>query len=152
MRSPPTSRASAAISSVVVISTSSSFSERMRPVRSNTILNLEQQLIGRTQALVVSVAELGPNLAEFAGPICQDNRLLPILCAGTEEAIGLIDAHAAEPAPRELVLPRKVVAEGLAQAGRLLAIVPHHFRTGNEGVVNGAAQRLPAERRIRAVN
>src|SRR5207253_2364696 len=68
------------------------------------------------------------------------------------QAVGLIDPHAAEPAPGELVLSRAVVAESLAQAGSLLAVMPHYFGPGNERVIDRAAQRLPADRRIHAVN
>src|SRR5262249_44914644 len=61
-------------------------------------------------------------------------------------------AHSGEPAPRELIFTRDVIAESLTQALRLLAIMPDEFAAAEERVINRAAQRLPAYGRVRAVD
>src|SRR5436190_10534150 len=147
MRSPPTSRASAAMSSVDVMTFSCPLAARAAPraavaamncrrvilmiplkwvrsVRADAELQLEQQLIRRADPLILSVSILGADLAELARPVGHQNGLLPVLCSRTEDPVGLVDAHSGEPAARELIVARCIEAKSFSQALRLLAMMP----------------------------
>src|SRR5712691_3897479 len=124
----------------------------MSAMRTDAELELEQQLIGVAQARIAAVAILRANLAEFAGPISQDSRLLRVIRRRTEQPVGLVDAYAGEPAPGQLVFPGNIIAEHLAQTERLLPMVPNQLCPAHERVVDRAPQRLPAYRRIHSVD
>src|SRR5262249_45718007 len=148
-RSPPTSRVSAAMSSVDVMTLSGPLAarrdgraapaaaawmkfrllilivtplERVRSVGPDAELKLKEKLIGAADALIVTVPVLGPDLAELARPVRDQRRLLVIRRGRPEDAVGAVDADATEPAPGELVFTRSVEPEGLAQTERLLAM------------------------------
>src|SRR3954471_3224076 len=70
--------------------------KRVGPVRADTELKLEEQLIGVAQTLIVAVAELRTNLAELAGPVGDEKGLLLVVSRRAEEAIGLVDPHPCE--------------------------------------------------------
>src|SRR5262245_16192923 len=126
--------------------------KRMRPVRADTELKLEQQLVRITKALIAAMAILRPNLAELARPVGDENRLLCVRVLRADQPVCPVDSYSAEPAPRELVFGRSVKTESLAQCERLLAMVPDHFGAAKKGAINGAAQWFPANGRIHPVN
>src|SRR5437763_16651494 len=133
MRSPPTSPAIDARSSVVEITLSLACAcarigassttkamkpnmnlrmmiplERVRAVRADGKLELEQQLVGDRPFRVVRAAVLSADLAEFAGPVRQDSRPAPVEGRGRVSPIRPIVTAADEPAPRKLIVARRV--------------------------------------------
>src|SRR5258708_32482386 len=96
----------------------------MSPMRPDTELELEQQLIGVAQARITAVTILCANLAEFARPRSQDSRLLRVIRRLTEQTVRLIVSDDREPPPGQLVFPGNVIAEHLAQTKLLLPMVP----------------------------
>src|SRR5438445_4291967 len=98
------------------------------------------------------MAILRANLAELAGPIRHQRRLLRVHKAWAEWPSGSIDTHASEPSPRELVFARGIKTERFSQVFRLLPVIPDQLGPADEGMIDGTPQRLPAQRRVHAVN
>src|SRR5258708_3551818 len=131
MRSPPTSRAIDARSSVVVMTFSLpcaaagvlasiarpasaavnravfiwSLLERMRTVRTDGELELKQQLVGRGTQRVVGAAVLRAHLAELARPVGEDRRSARVDRRRVIRPGAAVVAGAGEPPPRELIVP-----------------------------------------------
>src|SRR5580765_329805 len=127
--SPPTSRARAARSSVVVMTLSLPWAvatsgmsissrpnanasvwrfmkhlERMRSVRTDGKLNLEQKFIGRWSDGPVGEPILPAHLAVLTRPVRQDGRPPAVAQLRVGGAVRAVESDAGEPAPSELIL------------------------------------------------
>src|SRR5438094_72739 len=83
--------------------------EGMRAVRADCELQLKKQLVDTARVTVARATELPADLAELRRPEGERRRETAIVRDGAVgEAVGGIDAHAGEPALRELVVGRGV--------------------------------------------
>src|SRR4030095_7516623 len=115
-------------------------SERVRDMRTDGEIELEQELVGRNAFRVVRVAVLAANLAELARPERHVRRHAVIEDAFVEEPPGSIVAAAQIPAPCELVVAAHVQAVGLP-LGRARRVVPapHCLPAAGEATIDGPA-------------
>src|ERR1700754_2256403 len=91
------------------------FSERMRAVRADGELQLEEKLVDRLQVAVLRVAQLAADLAEFRGPEGERRRDALVDAErleglGARLVVGAVETHAGEPALTELIVERRVEA------------------------------------------
>src|SRR5579884_2817257 len=100
---------------------------------------------------VVRETILAANLAELAGPIGQGGGEAFVGQIGEAAAIRIVKAAAAEPPPAKLIITRRVEAEGTLFGGKLMALAPYELASSDERVINGAAQRFPAQGCVNAV-
>src|SRR6185295_3516200 len=82
--------------------------ERVRAVRPDGELELEQELVGGRSECVVGAPVLAADLAELAWPERQEQRPAVVEQRGIVGVIGTVVAGAGEPAPRELIIPRDI--------------------------------------------
>src|SRR5258708_11691273 len=104
----------------------------------------------------MTVAILATDLAELAGPVSQDTGKTSVRQAGVGGAAAAIEAAAHGPAAIDAVFAGGIQAEGVlglenVERRKLIARAPEELRAEEEGMVDGAAERLPAEGRICAV-
>src|ERR1051326_3299955 len=148
-------------------------SKRMRSVSAHRKLELDEQFVGGETVAVAGTAELSADLAELARPVGEQKRAPSILdergkrpVAGghsvrdrglTGAALGAVETAAEEPAACELIIGGGIVAEGadLSDGSRRCEgregdgrARPDELGAGGEGVVDGAAERLPAQRSV----
>src|SRR3954465_12379851 len=116
-------------------------SERVSAMRTDRKQELEERLVRGHTFRVLRMSVLPANLAEFAGPIGDDQRrpLIDEVCV--IRTIGTIDADAAEPAARKLIIHAGIHAERRNVADVLTATTPHQLGATHEAAVNRAAKR-----------
>src|SRR5215468_1288217 len=115
--------------------------------------------IGITQSLVVpkmSVAILRTDLAELAGPIGEDTGKPGVRQIGVNGVARAVKTATERPTAIQAVFRRGIQPERMldlknVQWRKLVAIAPEKFGAEKERFVNCAAQRLPAERRVRTI-
>src|SRR5260370_29775720 len=134
----------------------SSILERMGAVRPEYKHELEAQLVGVSSLGVTRKAVLPTDLAEFARPVGEQRREAGVGQIGLLGAPGAVKPPAHGPAAREAVLSggkETKCALRLKQAERreLIALAPDQFAARQEGMGDGAAQRLPAKSCVHAV-
>src|SRR6266571_3872512 len=134
----------------------SSILERMGAMRPEYKQELEAQLAAVGPFGVTRKAVLPADLAEFARPVGEQRREARVGQIGLLRAPGAVKPPAHGPAAREAVLSGGKETEcalRLKQAERreLIPLAPHQFAARQEGMVNGAAKRLPAKRCVHAV-
>src|SRR2546425_1115218 len=117
---------------------------------------LEAQLVGVLLLGIAREAILPAHLAELGGPIGQQSGEPAVIQAGLARAVGAIVARANSPAPVEAILTGSIEAEGPLRLGQqrrgeLIAMAPDQFGAGEEVMVDGAAQRLPAQGGVEAI-
>src|SRR5262245_3570218 len=100
------------------------------------------------------VAILPTDLAELARPVRQNTGKARVRQARVGRSPAAVKASPNRPAPVRAILRRRVQAKGvlcLENAGRrkLIPRAPEQLGTEQERMINGAAQRLPAKRRVR---
>src|SRR6478609_363906 len=120
----------------------------MRAVRTDRKLELHQELVGGWPVAIRRVTVLTAQLAEFAGVVGQQERLAAIEQRRIIGVVGLIEASAHPPAPRELIVARHVEAAGPLQAVELIALALNELGPRHELVIDRASQWPPPERRI----
>src|SRR5262244_4005742 len=101
--------------------------ERMRSMRTDGKLNLKQELIRQRSDRPVGVSVLAPHLAELARPVRQDRRPPAVAQLRVGRTIRSVEPDAGEPAPRELILRRRVEAAAVLHAVQLFAAAPDDF-------------------------
>ena len=101
---------------------------------------------------------LTADLTELAGPVGQNSRKTGICQMGIVGEAASVKASADSPAAVDTVFGVGIEAEGVlgfeetgGAVGKLVAVAPDKFVAEKEGMVNGAAQRLPAQGGIDAV-
>src|SRR5713101_652076 len=119
----------------------------MRAVRAENKDELEKEFVGICAFGETAEAILAANLAELAGPIGE---------IGGGGAAAAVKAPTDGPAAVRAVIHGRVETEGALDleefcGGELVALAPEKFGAPDNGVVDGAAQGLPAERGISAV-
>src|SRR4051812_24554372 len=124
--------------------------ERVGAVRADRELELEEQLVGRRAVAVCRAPVLTSQLAELARPVRHEQRLAGVGHGRVVGPIRAIETDAREPAPRELIIPGHVVAEGSLRSGRLFAITPDNLAARDERAVDRTLQRLPPQRGVDA--
>src|SRR4029077_459554 len=143
---------------IAVIKCSPKFLEWMGAMRTHHEEKLKQKFVGvvvtRGRGVQqMAIAILSTDLAELARPVGQDTRKTSV---GETRAVGVaaaIKASADSPAAIETVFGVSVHAESVLRlenvGGReLVACAPEEFGAEEERVVDGAAERLPAQRGI----
>src|SRR5436309_2277850 len=123
----------------------------MRAVRSEREDQLYKQFMSIDVIAIVREAVLSAQLAELAWPIREHNRTAFVGESSIPAAVGVIVASTQKPAAPQLIIRRSIVSESFLSRGQLLAIAPDELAAADEGVVNRAAQRLPAQRGIDSV-
>src|SRR5262249_21956597 len=103
-----------------------------------------------------SVAVLAANLAELAGPVGENTGKAGVGESGVIGAAAAVEAAADGPATVQPVFRMSVHAEGVlglesVERRELVARAPEKFGAEEERIVNGATQRLPAQRGIGAI-
>src|SRR5439155_12162746 len=106
----------------------------------------------------MAITILATDLAELAGPIGEDTGKTGVRQAGIRSAAAAIEAATKCPAAVDAVFGVGVKAEsvlgledvGVGQ-GNLVASAPKEFVAEEEGVVDGAAERLPTESGISGI-
>src|SRR5712692_4364007 len=119
--------------------------KRVRAVRPDGKLELEQELVRRGPDRIFRPAVLPAYLAELARPVGQKQRLPGIEQRCIVGTIGAVVAGTRKPAPPELIVAGHVVAHRLLQAFELIAAAPNYLGPGDERVVNRPLQRLPSQ-------
>src|SRR5437870_302761 len=118
---------------------------------------LEAQLVGVLLLGIAREAILSAHLAELGGPIGQQSGEPAVSQVGLARAVGAIVPRADGPAPVEAILTGSIEAEGPLRLGQqqrrgeLIAMAPDQFGAREEVMVDGAAQRLPAQGGVEAV-
>src|SRR5712692_8642071 len=125
--------------------------KRVRAVRPDGKLELEQELVRRGPDRIFRPAVLPAYLAELARPVGQKQRLPGIEQRCIVGTIGAVVASSRKPAPSELIVAGHVVAHRVLSAVELIAAAPDHFGPTDERVVNGPLQRLPPQSRVDSV-
>src|SRR5713226_7582244 len=125
--------------------------KRVRAVRPDGKLELEQQLVRRGPDRIFRPAVLPAYLAELARPVGQEQRLPGIEQRSIVGAIRAVVAGTRKPAPSELIVAGHVVAHRLLQAIELVAAAPDPLGPADERMINGPLQRLPPQRRVNPV-
>ena len=135
----------------------------MRAVRAHHEQELEEQFVGvreiaRIRKREMSEAVLTTDLTELAGPIRYDTGKTGIRQMGIGGMAAAVKAPAEGPAAihavfrgrvhTERVLGLKKIRDGQSE---LIAGAPKQLCTEQEGIVDSAAQRLPAECRVSAI-
>ena len=111
-------------------------------------MKLEEQLVGRAPVLEPRVPILGPDLAELARPVGEDERASLVGDSRFVGVVGVVESSAGEPAARELILEVAVGAESIHRGPETLAAAPHELGPPEEMGVDGAPQGPVAERRV----
>src|SRR6266446_2581733 len=136
--------------------------ERMSAVRAHHKKELEKNFIGIRKisgtGRQMSEAVLTTDLAELARPIRQDTGKAGIRQTGVGGVATAVEASADGPAAIHAVFRGGVHAksmlrlEKIRDCGReLVTRAPEQLGTEQEGFVDSAAERLPAERRVSAI-
>src|SRR5262249_17517915 len=112
------------------------FLERVRAVRSDRILKLKQELVGRWPDGVVRTPVLSTNLAELAWPIRQHRRLSFVNERCIVRFSGMVITESGEPPPGQLIIAGDVIAPRELRPAELLPPAPGEFRASHERVVN----------------
>ena len=120
----------------------------MGAVRPEYQQELEEKLMGIAAFGVARETVLAPDLAEFTGPVGQHAGGAAIHQGGVARPVGAVVTTADRPTPIEPVIRGRVKAEGALDGGWLLASTPDELGPREEIVINGSAQRLPAECRV----
>src|SRR5882724_5828517 len=134
------------------------FLEWMGAMRTHHEEKLKQEFVGVVVTRVrgiqqMAVAILSTDLAELARPVGEDTRKAGVGEARVVGVAAAIEASADSPAAIEPVFGVSVHAESVLRlenvGGReLVACAPEEFGAEEERVVDGAAERLPAQRGI----
>src|SRR5262245_15042213 len=106
--------------------------ERMRAMRTDVELHLEQELVGDRSFGVVGVTVLTANLAELARPVRQRERLAEVMLRRIVGTFRPIEPDAGEPAPAQLIVARHVEPGSILPPVGLLTLTPDDFRPSNE--------------------
>ena len=126
-------------------------------MRAENEQELEKKLVGIIDALgETAEAVLAADLAEFAGPVGEDGGKPGVGEGGIGGAAAAVEAPSQGPAAVEPVVERAVEAEGvlgLKECARqeLVAVAPEKFIAPENGMIDGAAKRLPAKGGVGAV-
>src|SRR5947207_7552509 len=110
--------------------------ERMRPVRADRELELEQQFVCRWSIAVRRPPILAAHLAELARPVGQQDRLSGIEDRRVLGPVRAIEADPGEPPASELVITGDVEAAGRLPATGLIAPAPDDLAAADERPVN----------------
>src|SRR5260370_27238238 len=105
---------------------------------------------------LMTVAILATDLAELAGPVGHDTGKTIVRQAGVGSAAAAIEAAAHGPATIDAVFAGGIQAEGVLgleniEGRELIASAAEELGAEKERMIDGAAERLPTEGRIRAV-
>src|SRR5262249_18369953 len=105
----------------------------------------------------MSVTILRTDLAELTRPIGENTGKTGVRQIGVSGVAGAVEAAAERPAAIHAVLgggiqPERMLGLKDIQRRKLVAIAPEQFCAEKEGVVNRAAERLPAKCCVSAVN
>src|SRR5262245_23206372 len=118
-------------------------SEWMGAVGADGKLQLDEGLVGLDALGVAAAAVLAADLGELARPEGQRNRFAPVARVVVSGAVGELVAQTAEPAARDLIVPRDVEARPLLNRPFLLAPRAEVLAPQDERSIRPAAQRLP---------
>src|SRR5256885_1646193 len=106
--------------------------KRMRPVCANRELELEQHFVGGRTVAVIRASILRAHLAELARPVRDHDGSSCIEDIGVVGAFGSIEAHAGEPAPRELIVARDESTDSVLTSAWLLTAAPYPLAASDE--------------------
>src|ERR1051325_260023 len=136
----------------MVVTTLSGAAERLAAalnsaVRADGELQLQEKLVGGLDVAVPRAPELPADLAELRRPEGEGGGEAAVARARRDlgegrRLVGGVDAHAGEPALRQLVVERGV--EAAQGAVEVVALVGDPFEAGDEAAVRALLQRLPA--------
>src|SRR5262245_23264976 len=119
-------------------------------MRANGEIELKEQFVGVHLFSEPRPAVLRPNLAELGGPERHEHRRTGVREGSVEWACRAIEAGARIPAARELILPEAVHPERRRVADGEVLPAPDELRSQIQTLINRAAQRAIAERRVEA--
>src|SRR5689334_6604445 len=132
----------------------------MRSMRTHRKLELKKKFIGGESFAVARAPELAAYLAELGGPVSEEQRAARVVQGRIGDSLRPVEAGADKPAPRELVIPGKIVSERFlhrahANLGREIRTYrgarPDELAAGQERVIDRAAERLPSQRGVHSV-
>src|SRR6476619_2580684 len=120
-------------------------------MRSEREDQLHEQFVALFVLRILREAIFSTNLAEFAWPVGK-SRGCALVGQGIElAAIGPVKAPAGKPSSAQLIVSRCVPAECSLFTRELLTLAPYELASSYERVIDGTAQRLPAQSCINAV-
>src|SRR5262245_39586200 len=125
--------------------------ERVRPVRTDGKLELEQEFVGCRSERVVGAPVLPAHLAELARPERQEQRAAGVEQRRVVGVVGAIVAGAGQPPPGELVVAGDVHAGTALESVRLIAAAPDPFGAADKRAIDRALQRTPPHRGVDAI-
>src|SRR5438309_2083526 len=133
----------------------------MRAVCADHEKKLEQQFVRVGIALIRVIPEmpvtvLRTDLTELAWPVGENTGKAGVRQVGVGGVAGAVKASADGPAPVHAIIRRGIQAEGVlrlegVEERKLIAVAPEKLGAEEQRIVNGAAERLPAKRCVRAV-
>src|SRR6266566_502992 len=133
----------------------------MRPMRAHHEKKLKQELVGVGETSVgyvpqMSVTILATNLAKLARPVREDTRKPCVRQVGIGGSSASVETASGRPAAVEAVFgvrvhPQCVLRLKNIERGELIAGAPKKLVAEKERMVDGPAQRLPAQRGVGAV-
>src|SRR5260370_21348549 len=136
--------------------------KRVSAVRAHHKEKLEKNFIGIREigwtGRQMTEAVLPPDLAKLAGPISEDTGKAGIRQTGIGGVAAAVEASADGPAAIYAVFRGGVHAKSMLRlkkirdrSGELVTRAPEQLGAEQEGIVDSAAQRLPAECRVSAI-
>src|SRR5437667_9330409 len=117
----------------------------MCSVRPDRELELEQKLVGLWSVGIHGSPVLAADLAELARPVRQHERLPRVEESGVVGPVRSIVSKSGEPAPRELIVSRHVVAHAALKPFWLVPATPDDFGSPDERPVDRTLQGSPAQ-------
>src|SRR5262245_13417449 len=122
----------------------------MRSMRADRKLELKQKLVGDiVGSCVINPSVLPANLAEFAWPERQSDRLTNISRVGIVGSPGSVETDSSEPSASKLVIAREEPSVRVLPARWLFAAAPNRFGPADKRPVNGPPEWTPADGRIK---
>src|SRR5215831_2744912 len=127
-------------------------SEGMRAVLADRELQLKEKLVGRRVfGAELDATVLTAQKAELARHVGDEQRAPGVADGGIGRPIRPVESRTNRPAACHLIVTRHVVAERVLLTGRLIALAPDQLRPSDEGVIDGALQRTPAQSGVDAI-